>query len=733
MYTWMFRRYRTNTLADGGSISDKPVLGAELIPDASRWFNIDNDPYWTKRTFTISNGVLNATNVTEYFGNRPLKAGAYHQIEFEIKTISSGVFGVSNVTTTGGRYVNTIGKHSFIVLTSGYFWLQGNNFTGTIDNISVREVLINSVTTDYLKMSQNNRIDKSIRFGWLGEAGSKIESGKVSKAYSLYPNYQVSRRNLLTYTEEFDNAAWGKDSATTAIPTITSNQASFNRMTADLLDANSAAYPRIAHSAALVNGITYTLSLHTKKVQGDIIALRFLQSNSFRVDFNLTTKTAAVQQGAGSYTITELTNGWFYISITGVVNSISQIQIIPGVYDGSQRTDKFYIWGAQLEVGSVATDYQRVQEATNWEGSLKDATQPTPNSRPYLTGNIAPNEKLGLKNPNGGSNFMTHPTISFAANDSWSVTTVLNTDLLGRSNNSEICSIYGLLGSSNNSISFLGVDNTIGIGTNSIPNYIKSKRKYGKCQILTIVKTPNNVYAYIDAVLIGSNVMDNSISINTLMGVDRGGGNSQMFQGQIKSHIIRSQALTQQQVTAEYNYLRSVYPEIESVVIGTQEWATSNCAVAASSNGTVIPDGTLTANWIAGTSYWCHHTNIDNGAIYDKLYNKAAKLVLAANPPEGWHYATQAELTTIAALGGNALKLIGNTYWTTANGTNATGLSLLGSGKRNADGGFNTIKTECYIWAADTDFVLKVTDAGVATIEAANANDGYALRLVKNA
>ena len=58
MYSFMFRRYRTNTLANGGSISDKPILGPELIPDASRWFNIDNDPYWSRSgSFTISGGI----------------------------------------------------------------------------------------------------------------------------------------------------------------------------------------------------------------------------------------------------------------------------------------------------------------------------------------------------------------------------------------------------------------------------------------------------------------------------------------------------------------------------------------------------------------------------------------------------------------------------------------------------------------------------------------------------
>ena len=55
---------------------------------------------------------------------------------------------------------------------------------------------------------------------------------------------------------------------------------------------------------------------------------------------------------------------------------------------------------------------------------LNDATQSTANSQPYISGNIAPNEKLCLKNNTGDSRYMTHPTISFSATDKWSVTTV---------------------------------------------------------------------------------------------------------------------------------------------------------------------------------------------------------------------------------------------------------------------------------------------------------------------
>ena len=53
-----------------------------------------------------------------------------------------------------------------------------------------------------------------------------------------------------------------------------------------------------------------------------------------------------------------------------------------------------------------------------------DLTQTADTSQPYYSGNIAPNEIPCIKNPNGENRYMTHPTISFGASDSWSVTTV---------------------------------------------------------------------------------------------------------------------------------------------------------------------------------------------------------------------------------------------------------------------------------------------------------------------
>jgi uncharacterized protein (TIGR02145 family) len=553
-----------------------------------------------------------------------------------------------------------------------------------------------SIIRDYLKMSQNNRMDKSIRFGWLGEAGSKIESGKVSKAYSF--------------------------------------------------------------------------------------------------DFN---------------------------------------------------------------------NYQN------------NATQTTAGSRPYLTGNIAPNEKLGLKNPNGGSNFMTHPTISFAANESWSVTTVLNWN----SDYSKIADLFGsYISTPRSGFRLTEVYNKFDFNSSNGTEYAKGFANWsiykGKNVIQQLVADGSgNLKLYLNNTEIA--IWTGISTVFSFSDLYRG-NLSYIFTGQIKSHIIRSQALTPTQVTAEYTYLRSVYPEIESVVIGTQTWATSNCEMAATpmgnviaemqaagnvekitnaadrefssdtgwwsrnsnwtiSGGTANSDGTNTGfgnmyksfltrgkyykltftitSRIAGSmvvafgsadtgsttgnistagtytfyllqkgdsnlyvsanpgfigsidnisvqeigwsgsqelydgiyaqtsgtveqktyaavkaaAMWCHYNNdVALGAVYGKLYNWFAVKLLqmdidyynTANPTAlwGWRAPTQADLQTLStylggdAISGGKLKKEGTTYWNSPNtgADNSSGFSAIGSDIRSNDGSFSTSNQACQI--------LTITENSTTTI-----------------
>ena len=379
------------------------------------------------------------------------------------------------------------------------------------------------------------------------------------------------------------------------------------------------------------------------------------------------------------------------------------------------------------DAGSTIVD-GKVSKLYSLENS-NDATQPTEANRPYITGNIAPNEHSALNNPNGNNKYVTHPTISFAAVQAWSITMVFNF-------NGSVPEIYSnLFGSSSSSNFFIdansGVPSNIYFYNADESHYVDmgdGKGFVGKTNIFTLIADGSgNLKLYTNGVLFSSKSVATDLILSRFLGSGRTYGK---FQGKIYTHVIRPQALTQQQVTAEYNFLSAIYPEIPSVVIGTQQWATSSLEQVCNNLGTLIPNGSLTENWILGTAFWCYNTANN---VIGKLYNKEAKLIINAGSPEGWHVPLESELTTLALNGGYALKHNGTEFWNTTGGTNTTGFTALGLGSRNADGSFTTYKDTSSYWCADSDKVLMLNHAdNTAVIVSVSPNSGHQIRLIKD-
>lgn len=372
--------------------------------------------------------------------------------------------------------------------------------------------------------------------------------------------------------------------------------------------------------------------------------------------------------------------------------------------------------------------YQNFSNIYSVKGAT-DATQATSGNRPYLTGNIAPNERYGMSNPNGSSRYVTHPTITYTATDPWSLTFMFN------NNGKASVTTYDerIFSSGTNIISLTrSGDNRLTIYNQQSPFAYSTpsgslNKTIGKTSLFTVVYNGTTYECYLNGIILSALTSTSSFSFETAISIGTLGACGKMY-----NYIIRSGALTAAQVLAEATFFRSIYPEIPTVLIGTQEWATSFLDVVCNGAGTVIPDGTVTGTWITGTSFWCYHSG--GIGMTGKLYNKAAREVIKASPPEGYHVSTKAELTAISILGGNALKVSGNTWWSSVGGTNTSGLSLTGASYRNADGSFGTYLNTAKIWCADADEVLTINyNDDTAVISAApSVNDGYSILLVKN-
>lgn len=395
--------------------------------------------------------------------------------------------------------------------------------------------------------------------------------------------------------------------------------------------------------------------------------------------------------------------------------------------------EAYFAWFA--EAGYKATTsgiYKNFDKLYNLFGS-NDAAQGTVLKKPYIAGNIAPNEKIAILNPNNDGRYMTHPSISFLSTDGWSLTVVINSNRNSVTGYSFIAGDVSSFdkskigfGLSNNNIRLF---NSVGTAYNFAGNL---NSLYGKTAILTFLAVGDGTLKlYVNGVFNESQPIVTSFIFSVFVkaySIE----NTHVFMGRYYAHMIHP-VLTESQIGLLHTFLRKEYPDVETVQIGTKKWTTSNLDIAITSRGTAIPDGNLTASWITGTSFWCYHTDIATGAIYGKLYNKAAKLAIVADPPSGYHVSTEAELTNLALSGGYALKKEGTSYWNTANGTNSTGFTALGGSSRNADGSFNTIKDTSTFWCADSDKILLLNHAdNTATIVASAANNGHSIRLVSN-
>ena len=178
---------------------------------------------------------------------------------------------------------------------------------------------------------------------------------------------EEARTNLLTYSEQFDNAAWSKADATI---TANSTVAPDGTTTADALIENTA---NASHNIRTIDfggsiNTAYSFSVFVKAAGRTFVSLVYGQSTAWgnqQARFNLALGTIAYQTGVNSASIKAYPNGWYQISITGTRNataaaSYAYIFVQNGDNYNSYTGDGIsgvYIWGAQVEAGAFPTSY----------------------------------------------------------------------------------------------------------------------------------------------------------------------------------------------------------------------------------------------------------------------------------------------------------------------------------------------------------------------------------------
>jgi hypothetical protein len=292
--------------------------------------------------------AVNGTSFGAYQSG--LTNGLWYKITFEIYSYASGTLNVrtgNSSPVTVGAAAN--GVYTAYGLSAGdaiFYFMGSGTFNGRVRNISVKSVLGNH----------------------------------ASQATSASRPILRARYNLLTYSEQFDNALWvrtGFDafgSGSVANATAAPDGAT----TADFIRPGTTSSSQRFTQNPTPAQTAQTLSLYVKASGYSKVALKESVTTGNYASFDLSSGTVLANTVGVSTSITALANSWYRISMTLASAGSCGMQVsvlAPAYTTGDPNSSTFsgdgtsgiYVWGADLRTGSSAGTYQRIAAATDYD------------------------------------------------------------------------------------------------------------------------------------------------------------------------------------------------------------------------------------------------------------------------------------------------------------------------------------------------------------------------------
>ena len=306
------------------------TLSSELVTNGT--FDTDSD--WTKETgWSIEDGKAIVTNT----GTRSIyqnigtpNTSKIYKVNYEILSTNGGNFkfsygGVSGtIRNTTGIFTEYIQPTSSS--DSNIYFDALNVFTGSIDNVSVKEII------------DTNNIPR-ISYDSNGDNGHIL--------------LEPTSTNLVPYSEDFSDSSWTKSQLTESLSDITSPDGTQNAY--KLTESNTSSKHQIFRSIASYTELT--ISFFAKKAERSFISVE--KSSWGATVFNL--NNGSVVSGTGS--VVDFGNGWYRCSASYTASPAQSQFYILLMQDGSTSnyqgdgTSGLYLFGVQAEALSYPTSY----------------------------------------------------------------------------------------------------------------------------------------------------------------------------------------------------------------------------------------------------------------------------------------------------------------------------------------------------------------------------------------
>lgn len=291
------------------------------------------------RPIEVTSGIL-TTNVAEtvsaYNAGTTYAAGDY-----------------SRNTSTNHVFLSAAAANTGRALTDRAWWID----TGVSNPFKMFDLYNNSQTTNTtainVTVAVDGRIDSVVLFNL----------SAISVTIKAVAADGPSRTNRALRSQEFDNASWSKTNVT-----VTANDivAPDGTLTADKIAASSTAATTISQTITAGATGAHVYSIYVKQGSGATDANRFgLRNNTTATNLSLlsvdySTGLVTHTVGSGATMTAWGDEGWWRLDIPAAsgITSGNSLIIYSGFAGASETNGEYsYVWGAQLEAGSTATDY----------------------------------------------------------------------------------------------------------------------------------------------------------------------------------------------------------------------------------------------------------------------------------------------------------------------------------------------------------------------------------------